>query len=94
MILLLIGWVVYRTLQMTGDGLVKTCRQGPGAPLWAGVGSNEIVVRVPVPPEITTLEVTDDTSKIATALELAREATRTELRKLDRANLEGEPHNG
>jgi predicted acylesterase/phospholipase RssA len=82
MMVFLVGWLLHRTLQMTGYGLVKTFLQGPGAPIWVGADSNDRVVRLPVPPEITTLGFTNDGNKIALALERAREATRTELRRL------------
>ncbi len=59
----LLGWLVHRTLQVTGYGLVKTFLQSPGAPAWVGADSNDRVVRLPVPPEITTLEVTKDRDK-------------------------------
>lgn len=82
MMVFLVGWLVHRTLQITGYGLVKTFLQGPGAPIWVGTDTNDHVVRLSVPPEITTLEVSNDSGKIAAALEAAREATRTEFRKL------------
>lgn len=82
MMLFLVGWLVHGTLQITGYGLVKTFLQGPGAPAWVGADSNDRVVRLSVPPEITTLEVTSDRDKVAASLEAAREATRTVLRTL------------
>jgi hypothetical protein len=82
MMVFLVGWLVHRTLQITGHGLVKTFLQGPGAPAWVGADPNDRVVRLSVPREITTLEVTKDSNKIAAALEAAREATRTEFRRL------------
>jgi NTE family protein len=77
------GWLTHRTLQITGYGLVKTFLQGPAAPLWAGAASDDHVVRLPVPPEITTLTVPTEENAYATALERARSATRAELRRLE-----------
>jgi hypothetical protein len=78
-----VGWLIHRTLQMTGYGLVKTFLQGPAAPLWAGAASDDHVVRLPVPREITTLADSIDGDRLASALEDARAATRTELRQLE-----------
>jgi predicted acylesterase/phospholipase RssA len=78
-----VGGLVYRTLQMTGYGLVKTFLQGPAAPLWAGEAPDDHVVRLPVPPEITTLAVPTDGDAFEQALEAARAATRAELRRLE-----------
>src|SRR5207244_3364721 len=77
-----VGGLVHRTLQMTGYGLVKTFLQGPAAPLWAGEAADDHVVRLPVPPEITTLAVPTDGDAFEQALEAARAATRAELRRV------------
>jgi predicted acylesterase/phospholipase RssA len=82
-IVFFVGWLIHRTLQMTGYGLVKTFLQGPAAPLWAGAASDDHVVRLPVPREITTLADSIDGDRLAAALEDARAATRTELRQLE-----------
>jgi NTE family protein len=76
--------LVHRTVQVTGYGLVKTFLQGPGAPPWAGKASDDHVVRLPVPKEITTLTVSLDEKGMAAALASVREATRTKLRQLER----------
>jgi len=51
--------------------------------LWAGAASDDHVVRLPVPREITTLADSIDGDVLAAALEDARAATRTELRQLE-----------
>ena len=45
-----VSWLLHRTVQMTGYGLVKTFLQGPAAPLWAGAADDDHVVRLRVPP--------------------------------------------
>lgn len=49
--------VAYPTLGMLGYPLTKTFLQAPAAPPWAGQGKNETVIRLPVPPGLTTLGV-------------------------------------
>jgi hypothetical protein len=82
-IVFFMGWLMHRTLQMTGYGLVKTFLQGPAAPMWAGAAPHDHVVRLPVPNGITTLDVALDEKALEAALEEARETTRAEFRELE-----------
>ena len=68
---------------MTGYGLVKTFLQGPAAPMWAGTAPDDHVVRLPVPPGITTLTVSIGEEEVAAAVEEARKATQAELAQLE-----------
>jgi Patatin-like phospholipase len=79
-IVFFVSWLIHRNVQMTGYGLVKTFLHGPAAPLWAGTAADDHVVRLPVPPGITTLEARE--SEVPAAIEAARAATRAELRQL------------
>lgn len=74
------GWVFHRTIQRTGYGLLRTFLQNPAAPPWAGKAEEDIVVRLPVPEGLTTLEVNLTPQKLDAAVEDAREATRAMLR--------------
>jgi len=81
-ILFFVGWLTYRTVQWTGYGLVKTFLQGPAAPMWAGAASDDHVVRIPVPPGMTTLTVPTEGAEFRKAHEEARAATHAELLRL------------
>jgi predicted acylesterase/phospholipase RssA len=74
------GWVFHRTIQRTGYGLLRTFLQNPAAPPWAGKADEDIVVRLPVPEGLTTLEANLTPHKLDAAIEDAREATREMLR--------------
>jgi NTE family protein len=74
------GWVFHRTIQRTGYGLLRTFLQNPAAPPWAGKADEDIVVRLPVPEGLTTLEANLTPDKLDAAVEDAREATRAMLR--------------
>jgi predicted acylesterase/phospholipase RssA len=74
------GWVFHRTIQRTGYGLLRTFLQNPAAPPWAGKADEDIVVRLPVPEGLTTLEVNLTPQELDAAVEDAREATRAMLR--------------
>lgn len=74
------GWVFHRTIQRTGYGLLRTFLQNPAAPPWAGKADEDIVVRLPVPEGLTTLEVNLTPQELDAAVEGAREATRAMLR--------------
>jgi predicted acylesterase/phospholipase RssA len=82
-IVFFVGWLMHRTLRMTGHGLVKTYLQGSAAPIWAGAEPHDHVVRLPVPPGMTTLDVGLDDEALEVAVEEARAATRAELRELE-----------
>jgi hypothetical protein len=82
-IVFFVGWLLHRTVQMTGYGLVKTFLQGPAAPMWAGTAPDDHVVRLPVPPGITTLTVSIGDEEVAAAVEEARKATQAELAQLE-----------
>ena len=89
-----VSFLLHRTVQMTGYGLVKTFLQGPAAPLWAGTAPDDHVVRLSVPPGITTLEVSIGDDERAVAVEEARKATLAELARLkfpDSENVGSEP---
>jgi hypothetical protein len=77
------GWVFHRTIQRTGYGLLRTFLQNPAAPPWAGKAPGDIVVRLPVPEGLTTLEVALDEAALEAALEQAREETRNMLLTLE-----------
>jgi hypothetical protein len=74
------GWVFHRTIQRTGYGLLRTFLQNPAAPPWAGKADEDLVVRLPVPEGLTTLEANLPQHKLDAAVEDAREATRAMLR--------------
>ena len=82
-IVFFVGWLIHRTVQMTGYGLVKTFLQVRRHPCWLGTAPDDHVVRLPVPPGITTLTVSIGEEEVAAAVEEARKATQAELAQLE-----------
>ena len=76
------GWLLHRTLQVTGYSLVRTFLAGSGAPVWTGAAADDHVVRLRVPTSIDTLRVGDEAERNA-AVRAARDATRAELQRVD-----------
>jgi predicted acylesterase/phospholipase RssA len=62
------------TLALLGYDLFRTFLQTPAAPLWAGYGPNETLVRLTVPPGLTTLGVRPDVN-VEGELKKAEDAT-------------------
>jgi predicted acylesterase/phospholipase RssA len=78
-----VGWVLHRTVQITAYGLVKTFLAGSGAPVWTGAAADDHVVRLNVPAGIDTLGISLPKHEVDAALNAARQETRAGLRQLD-----------
>jgi hypothetical protein len=78
-----IGSLLHRTVQVTGYGLVRTFLAGAGPPVWTGTASDDHVVRLRVPRGIDTLAVSLGPDGVTAALNAAREETRSQLRQVD-----------
>ena len=78
-----VGWVLHRTVQITAYGLVRTFLAGSGAPVWTGAAPDDHVVRLHVPAGIDTLNVSLGSDEMDAALNAARQETRAGLRELD-----------
>ena len=78
-----VGWVLHRTIQITGYGLVRTFVAGSAAPAWTGAAADDHVVRLRVPAGIDTLGISLPKHEVDAALNAARQETRAGLRQLD-----------
>jgi predicted acylesterase/phospholipase RssA len=78
-----LGWLLHRTVQITGYGLVRTFLAGSGAPVWTGAAPDDHVVRLRVPRGIDTLTVSLGRDEMNAALNAAHDKTRSELRQVD-----------
>ena len=78
-----VGWVLHRTIQITGYGLVRTFLAGSGAPVWTGAAADDHVVRLRVPAGIDTLGVALAGDELDAALDAARDETRAGLRRVE-----------
>jgi len=78
-----VGWVLHRTIQITGYGLVRTFLAGSAAPAWTGAAADDHVVRLRVPAGIDTLGISLPKHEVDAALNAARQETRAGLRPLD-----------
>jgi hypothetical protein len=78
-----VGWLLHRTVQVTGYGLVRTFLAGAGPPVWTGTAPDDHVVRLRVPRGIDTLSVSLGPDDMNAALNAARDETRSQLGEVD-----------
>jgi hypothetical protein len=81
----LAGIHVWPTARQLGYGLARTFIANPGAPSWAGSDPADFVVRLRVPPGLTTLNSELDPSERASAIVDAAQTTGAVLDRLDTA---------
>jgi predicted acylesterase/phospholipase RssA len=72
----------HATTRTIGYGLAKTFLQGAGAPPWAGHHPDDHVIRLAVPPTLTTLNASLPSELIASALAAAQDQTRSTMRAI------------
>ena len=81
-VLLVTASFTHATTRNIGYGLAKTFLQGPGASPWVGCHPDDHVIRLAVPPDLTTLNASLPDDLIASALAAAHDETRSTMRAI------------